>query len=368
MTKATNAELSGAYAVIVAHNDPKVNIANIIPVADSKYTKVQIPIILISQRDGLEILETLHTEESDIIISIDIDLEAKQSKIVRVEYWLNPGNQASYNFLVQIQDMVKNFGNQVEFSPKFKFENYKAKSKSKAFLKKHCFARGRFCQLENSHVKPLDLIEEGIRQACLWRATNSPLEKNQKVQDSFWKYINSYRKCLNELRFGHAAPLTCQSQAYEDAHIESSRVKYVDRCIEQSFAAPDDRYQSENDLLVENENDFMYSEIYLVPALFINDELMKEDLSVKSATTAICDMFLDKPDYCNQFLAPQRESDRSHSVRDSMNGLLIFVIFSSILIIGLIVMVLKRSVNKGINREVYYEVNEYVSSYMRMKK
>ena len=366
--KASNAELSGAYAVIVAHNDPKVNIVNIIPVSDSKYTKVEIPIILISQRNGLEIMETLKVEASDVIISVDIDLEGKQSKVVRVEYWLNTGNHSSYNFLVQMQAMLESFGDSVEFTPKFKYENYVTKSKPKSFLKKHCYSKGRFCQIENSAVNPLDLVEEGIRQACLWRGTNSALEKNKTVKSAFWKYADSYRKCLHNLRFGHSEKLTCKTGAYDDSGMEESRITYVEQCQTQSFADSLTPFDSENDVLIENENGFMYSEIYLVPALFINDQLMKEDLSVKSATTAICDMFEHQPAYCQEFLTPKRDFQTGGSVRDSMKGLLFLVIVSSICLLIVILLCLKRSVNKGINREVYHEVNQYVSSYMRMKK
>ena len=55
--KAFIAQQSGAYALLVYHNDPEVDVSNVIPCADSIYNNVKIPIILISEEDGIAIAE-----------------------------------------------------------------------------------------------------------------------------------------------------------------------------------------------------------------------------------------------------------------------------------------------------------------------
>ena len=55
----------------------------------------------------------------------------------------------------------------------------------------------------------------------------------------------------------------------------SHKDQIIQKCVKDSFDSKD-HYKGKNKLLEKHENKSEYSEIYLVPALFINDQLVKE--------------------------------------------------------------------------------------------
>lgn len=54
-----------------------------------------------------------------------------------------------------------------------------------------------------------------------------------------------------------------------------------------------------NFLLERDLNSMLFEEIYLVPAVIINENLVKEELTSNMIKSAICDKLLEKPDVCS---------------------------------------------------------------------
>ena len=48
-------------------------------------------------------------------------------------------------------------------------------------------------------------------------------------------------------------------------------------------------------------NKHPYEAIYLVPAVFLDQEMVKEETNVKIITSAICSKLKKQPDICNRF-------------------------------------------------------------------
>lgn len=69
-----------------------------------------------------------------------------------------------------------------------------------------------------------------------------------------------------------------------------------------SFSIPENHYISTNSLLETNKNNYEYSEVYQVPGIFLNKNLMKESLKPIIVISAICDRFLNKPEFCENFM------------------------------------------------------------------
>lgn len=360
--KANNAQLSGAYAVIVAHNDPTVNVKNIIPYATGHYSSLEIPIILIGFKDGLTMLTFFKESQKEVILSMGIEMTGDKSMVLETEYWLNPGNPNSYIFLPLLHKILNKFGDKVEFKPKYKFQNLQNKDYSKDFFKNHCVGSARFCQIENSEVKPLNVIEEAVRQICLWKITNGPDQTDPEITSQYWKYILYYSECLATYKYDHQGELECSERGFEVGRVTQGVVEKVKECM-----GPDDPHSETREmLLIENENSYEYSDIYLVPAFFINSELLKEEISERSIVVALCDKLIEKPDYCEKYFIGKNRP--SYKLRDSMSGLLLFTIFGTIILILILLICLRRNMNKGIDREIYAEVNTYVSNYMRIKE
>lgn len=357
MKKANNAQLSGAYAVIVAHNNPNVNIKNIIPYAEGHYNSLQIPIILINFRDGESILSFFRHNEQEVILSLSVEMEGSKTKVVQLEYWLNPGDADAYAFFTSFKSISENFGGKLEFEPKYKFQNLENKDYSFDFKKHHCVAHGRFCQVEHPEVEPLSVIEEAVRQICLWKETKGENRKH------FWKYILYFSQCLNTFKYDHHGDLDCSERGFEVGNVGQGVVEKVKKCM----GPPKQESEARNLMLVQNENSYEYSDIYLVPAVFLNGELLKEEISERSVIVAICDKLLEPPAYCEKFFMGGSHG-QSQGIRESMKGLLIFTITATIVLLLIILFLVRRNLNKGIDREIYAEVNTYVSNYMRMKE
>ena len=66
-------------------------------------------------------------------------------------------------------------------------------------------------------------------------------------------------------------------------------------CINESFVDPINKYGENNKLLESNKNPDFYWDIYLIPALFLNDVLVREELNPDIATTAICSKLISRP-------------------------------------------------------------------------
>jgi hypothetical protein len=360
--KANNAQLSGAYAVIVAHNNPDVKIENIIPYAEGHYNSLEIPIILISNQDGNNMFSYFAQSKDEVILSLDIEMEGEKSEIVRTEFWLNPANPDSFIFLPVLEKILQNFGDKVEFKPKYKFQNLQTKDYSKDFKRKHCVSAARFCQIENPELKPLTVIEEAIRQICLWKKTNSPNEKDPEIKSQYWKYITYFSQCLANYKFGHQGDLDCSERGFEVGRVSQGIVEDVKSCM----GNPNQDSPDRDLMLIENENSYEYSDIYLVPAFFINGELLKEEITERSIVIAICDKLIDQPEYCAKFFFGRTKN--LYNFKDSMKGLLLLTIIGTIVLIFLILVMVRKNMNKGINREIYAEINTYVSNYMRIKE
>ena len=79
--KAFISQQSGAYSVLVYHNDAFVDISTVIPCADSIYNNVEIPIILISNKNGEELKDRI-SSFNDVLINIDIDTPGELAAVV----------------------------------------------------------------------------------------------------------------------------------------------------------------------------------------------------------------------------------------------------------------------------------------------
>ena len=294
----------------------------------------------------------------DVICSIGIEIQGKETAVVVTEYWLNTANPDSYVNLLKLEEVFNNFGDKVEFKPQYKFQNFVDRDFTHKFQKKHCISEGRFCQVENPEIDPQSAIVEAQRQICIWNETNGSKSNDPETKSKYWKYIQYYKKCLLTYEFGTHSNLNCFEKGCDMADISLGLLEKINKCTEQE--------KIHKKGLIDNENNYTYSDIYLVPAFFINDEMLKEELSQKSIIISICDKLLQKPAYCDQFFVGKHEKNKL-DVDDNMNGLLFIAIIGIIAILSVVLLFFRRNINKGINQEIYSEVNQYVTDYMKMQ-
>jgi hypothetical protein len=314
---------------------------------------------LISKRSSDIIYDYERNNEDDIILEFSVEVDGEKTEVVNSEFWLNTADPDSYKQFLKMEEVQRNFGGKLSFSPKYKFQNFTEKDNSAEFLSKHCYSHGRFCQVENAEVDPLGAIQEALRQICLW--------KSERIDRSvYWQYVNKYVACLQTMKFNLGAELTCHETVYSDLGLERESIESVERCAGKGSGQND---LATTQLLEENENEYIYSDIYLVPAFIINGQILKEELSEKAMITGICDKLEELPDYCNQFLmmSNQSLSDSGQKVHDTMVGLLALAIIGILLILLVGYLFFRSQMNRNVDKDIYNQVNEYVSSYMKIQ-
>lgn len=359
--KAKNAQFSGALAVIVVHDNPHAEIENLIPYADSHFHSLQTPILLIGKKDG-EILLNALENFAQLIMALRIEVNGKKTEKADAEFWLDPVSIEAYDLLAKFGPLVSEFGNELDFAPKYKFQNLQGKNHSPSFIEKHCFANGKYCSLGTDNFDSHSVIIEGIRQICLWN--NDP----QKTKLSFWKYISHYRLCLRAFEFDHKGVLDCYQDSFKKANTSPQLISTVKNCIQSSFENPEHKNVTRNFILETQKNPYTYSDIYLVPACIINGELLKEELTDHSILRGFCDELVNPPGVCDQYFFGGRRIKSMYHIQESLFGLLLLCIAGSVLLILFILFLVRRSLNKRVDRELFVEINQHVTNYMKISQ
>lgn len=361
--KAFISQQSGAYAVLVYHNDETVDVKNIIPCSDSIYNNVKIPIVLISKSDGLKIRKSLE-KKNDVLMLLDIDLPGKESEKIKSTFWLNPSSLKSYDFLVNFKRTLNKFGDSVIFEPLYKFKDMR-KQYQGDFLKQHCFSNGKYCSIDSLHVESLSVLREGIRQICIWNISKDTSQDD--VRNFWWNYIKVYKICLERhLNSQSNKELNCYEEIKETLKISENLDQRLNVCMDDSFTDNSDKFVSENSLLDKNANDFVYQNIYLVPAFFINGNLVKENLTSNLVTSAMCDKLIKKPSVCIDYTSIIN-FENTKKIKGNSVAVFLMLLFVGIVILFFILFLVRKGIKDKINKEISLEIEQHVSEYMRIK-
>lgn len=359
--KAFISQQTGAFAVLVYHNDPDTSIDNIIPISDSIYSNIKIPIILIKNADGVRIRDFTSKEE---LVTAKIHLEVLRGSTTHVsaEYWMNPASLESYKFILAFSEFADGLGDVLDFKVLYKFRNLSGDSDASKNL---CFANGRFCATETFGFEPNSVLREGVRQICIWN-----ISEKRKDKHTFWKqYIRAYKDCVEdklELMIRGAPP--CFSTITSVLRLENSLIDEINSCVDASYENKSSPQTSRNFLLESNENSFEYSQVYLVPALFLNGNLVKERLSPVIVLSAICDKLEAKPAICSTYFT--NSIDWDYNRKESFNKSVIAIV--SIAAIGFIVLfailcLVRQCASRSVSSEISFDIKNHVTEYMRVK-
>lgn len=88
----------------------------------------------------------------------------------RVEYdlWYSSSNDRMLDFISDFKDKHFSLKDKVLMTPRYVF--WSCFGCDDSFLKDNCYANGRYCAYEysNSAITGTDIIDEDIREKCLW--------------------------------------------------------------------------------------------------------------------------------------------------------------------------------------------------------
>jgi len=119
----------------------------------------------------------------------------------KLDIWLSPLEPKSYEFMLKLKPYYQSWMYKVvQLNPILRFKSQRAMNQKylfdKNFFTKNCYSLGSFCVETEKGVinKPLELLDEGIRQMCLWE------QSSDDKKDKWFKYIENWKdQCLADL-------------------------------------------------------------------------------------------------------------------------------------------------------------------------
>ena len=276
-----------------------------------------------------------------------------------MEFWMNPFNLESYDVAIEIRSTLQQFL-KIIFTPLYKFKNLVGQY-DEDFLKKNCFSKGKFCATNNENFDSDSILLEGVRQICIWKT--SELTKNSNK--FWWDYITLYRDCLStKISDPRVITQHCSEYIFGKLNTSIETQNVIKKCMEQSFDQGD-FYLAENSLLKENMNNEEYSDVFLVPALFIDGAMERETISARMITSALCSAVSSKPDICYSDMFQGLEMDYQES--GIMTILTILVVIALIIVLLVVVFIyVKRLSSQSMADEIQKDIKDHVTEYMKI--
>jgi hypothetical protein len=162
-------ELGAAVAIII--DNSAEDISHIIMSDDGSGNGISIPSMLISKKDGEELLDFLKTasdeELNQTALMATFSINSPDN---RVEYdiWYSSSNDRALDFITDFEAHDKSLGTDVLMTPHFVF--WKCPFCDPNYIKNDCYAGGKYCAVEpsNNLIKGRDIIIEDLREKCLY--------------------------------------------------------------------------------------------------------------------------------------------------------------------------------------------------------
>ncbi len=270
----------------------------------------------------------------------------------------------SYEFLGKFRDPYTKLGHFVELRPVYKFKNMIRKG-ADDFLRQHCYSSGRFCAVDQEYFESLSILEEGLRQKCIF---NIGIEghNNNKL---WWDYVLYYRVCLKKAIFDRKyQQLDCYPEVYESINLPKETQDKIDQCMQKSWSSSNDKFSASNEILENDENSAEYRAIYLVPAVFVNENLVKEDLNPRVVVSAVCDRLMSKPDYCSNFITDHINwTFQDKSNKSGKTFVILSILLIAVMSMAIALYLIRRSMNYTIQVEINDDVKNHISEYMKLR-
>ena len=285
--------------------------------------------------------------------------------VAKFEFWISPTSEEAYNFITKFKIYLDKMDSKVDFQPKYKFKNLSDKM-SESFLKDNCYDKGKYCVAEKEVFDGHSVLTEGIRQICIWN-----LAKDSKIDaDFWWSYVFHYRDCLKtKIHSKSPSKKHCYDSISDILNISPGVTKQIDTCIQESFTDPTDKYVSENELLKSHMNSFEYSDVYLVPAIFINGQMVKEDLNAQVVLSALCDVLKERPDSCDTLSISNIKWEHEKQILGDYKIIKLSIIWGFIVsVFTLILWIIRMVITTNVTEEVHNEIRNHVTEYMRIKE
>lgn len=202
-----NVKLADGDLAIVYEDKEYIDTKWITPVGEKNYSQESIPMISIGVEIGKQIHEELKSGGS-VLISVSyenpIGIEAP-----KVKFWMNPMESETYDLALAFKPHYQRFFyNSIDFQPTMRFKSTYLENKSVKITKqiidfttKNCYSFGDYCIPQTFTIyRPQELIDEGLRQMCLWGQTSitSDAPEISPAKGIWFDYIKEWKdSCIS---------------------------------------------------------------------------------------------------------------------------------------------------------------------------
>lgn len=300
------------------------------------------------------------------MLKMRMEIEGQSTSIVNVEFWMHVLDARSFKFLEEFQGATESLREKVTLNVKYKFTEISS-SFSTDTAKRMCYANYKYCDFNTFGFNSLDVIDEGIRQICGFNIAS----KEDHPLENYMAYIASYRRCLeNAIQNVKTAgtKFDCFSEIKASKTVSPMFISAIETCYTNSFTSPNDKFLSENSALDSHRSEPARRSLNIVPALFLNGSLLKEDIDIRIVISAICSKFLVTPQFCTDFLTSRIDWQAKKNELITQ-GRKIGIILVAISLVALLVVsyLVRRFHRQRINDEISAYIQNQVDSYLKMQ-
>ncbi|CAK64545.1 unnamed protein product (macronuclear) [Paramecium tetraurelia] len=343
-TKAYVAQELGAQLLVIISN--KVSLTNGMELNnDGMGFKVHIPTIEISKSDGEQILKETASSEDPRQYAIISFNDSKKVEKPEVILFITLNDKAGFKFIREFQQYYKILEKKVKFSISFEVEvNKRDKRLNFTQPNDQCMGGGRYCMQSRGDGQGRLIIEEQLRQHCIWI--------NNETQ--WFEYMDYFDKnCFKVLNYA-----ACSSES------QIAQQKVVKDCVENSYEKDSKKAKElkENTIMDYWVGNKSLSGIIYFPGVLVNGKPYHGNLEAESVTEDICSNMLDQS-VCSAL--QQSEDDSPNSGSEINWAMIAFAVVSCILFGLFLFMCYRRRLKMQMQQELGQQVNEMVSQYIK---
>eukprot|EP00920_Eleutheroschizon_duboscqi_P036350 GHVT01087720.1.p1 GENE.GHVT01087720.1~~GHVT01087720.1.p1 ORF type:complete len:899 (+),score=103.41 GHVT01087720.1:251-2947(+) len=299
-------------------------------ISDNEHARdIRIPSIMITHSDGATLLASMlrnnrtsaipppssstdvsRASSSPVFVELQWDLPSRA--VVDVDYWSDPGNLRSTEFLSNFAPVAAALKDHMRFDIHYFIFAIPPPLASDS----DCLFNSTFCAtppvvdtVRGSKNFPKitgrDIVTEGLWQMCIFDSskTKTSLDPDALWSQMFWEYLRRFgSECsLTGTELSHRFGPECRERVMADVKLNVSSVK---GCVDGSRGKE----------LLEQQRD---NRAWSVNAIRINEARLSGTLDVEHVTKAVCSSFLKAPPACEELLRSFRNGSSPSSLSDS---------------------------------------------------
>eukprot|EP00921_Rhytidocystis_pertsovi_P005812 GHVQ01009956.1.p1 GENE.GHVQ01009956.1~~GHVQ01009956.1.p1 ORF type:complete len:763 (-),score=166.93 GHVQ01009956.1:501-2603(-) len=320
--KVRNAQANECDAVVMVDSPEskwtRLHIRHVIMADSGKGSDITIPSLLICNQDGEQLISAMNRQEVDGAVFVELEWSLPRKGVVDVDFWSDSGREETERaassgswggrrFLEEFVEAAETLGGHLRF--KIHFFIF---SMPPNIADDMCWdGEGKFCaetpaQLvapvaqvaSEDTLKPItgrDVVEEDLRQLCLFKTTARPVEgiSESSYSREFWEYIKkwlngcSLRGLTRETRFG----VRCSDRIMQEI-VEAGGAIDIGK-VRDCMKGEDGRKMLEEEKALKP---------WGVLALRINDIRLSGSLNSETVVKAVCAAFETPPEACTTLL------------------------------------------------------------------